>query len=945
MPAADERVKILLDIVVKNQQELEKVKAEFTALKNTVSKLTSASDQTAKALRSISRNLTVVRRHTSAVHSAFRGLVWNIVRAEIVIRGFQRIVQGLIAIFRGTIESVEEFKQAIIGLAAVQTTLASAIIPKEDIGKYYQYAKEQAGEFYKQLLAISAQTPVTTQQLFRLVTILEAFGQEVNLSNQQAREGLLALANAIFVATQGQRIEVQLLQETRALLGQSNEQHAVLLQLLKAINPKIEEQLKLWREQGQLLPHLAELLYPFTFAASDLRKTWTGVTQALKSAFEILKKEAFEDWFNKVTDAAVRFQQAIYDISTGQLGPLGEGIKNLFTSFTHGLEIIGAALPEIIKKAETWKKLLTLIVKVWEVIAKTIAYTTGLIKTLVRAAQFAIDSLKTVVDWFMNWYEGGFKGLKQQLDQVKEGYISDVDKIWEPIYNKMDEVTKKNEKETGKFIDTKTFVQAERATLNILSNVKKIRSYTLESINAELVASKERIRQLEQIQKKIIEGASRLGTTYDPRKALGSNWLEKFDPTNPKTWEAIFGFYAKQGDKLAQNILTQFKRTEAYIKKEKEHYQELLQIKELILNKERINNRLIIERDKYEREKLTIQKQILDTRIRLATVEDEATKKILQERLKYLRQELNLVDEVKKKEEENAEIQKRLRQDEIFNRLEKLRKQIVSPTRKSPLEAWLFPENEKINQYRAQLAQLQRQALKEGLDVSEQVAEIESVLKQMETPWFQFSQNISNIMENTFQRMEDLVTNWIADLSFDLDGLVKIFRRAAAEIVVEWLKMLIKMRVQSSGTSALGGLLGAIPFIGKFFASGSAAASGPVELLSVSDLALVPPYHKGGVVGTIPDTFRVVPATLFEKAPRLHSGLLPNEFPAILERGEVVLPKNTPVGWQQNIFVIYAIDSQSFEDAVRRNPGAIVNVVMDNIKNNNELAYEIRGVL
>ena len=943
MPAADERVKILLDIVVKNQQELEKVKAEFTALKNTVSKLTTASDQTAKALQNISRNLTVVRRHTSAVHSAFRGLVWNIVRAEIVIRGFQRIVQGLIAVFKGTIESVEEFKQAIIGLAAVQTTLASAIVPKEDIGKYYQYAKEQAGEFYKQLLAISAQTPVTTQQLFRLVTILEAFGQEVDLTNQQAREGLLALANAIFVATQGQRLEVQLLQETRALLGQSNEQHAVLLQLLKAINPEVEEQLKLWREQGQLLPHLAELLYPFTFAASDLRKTWTGVTQAIKSAFEILKKEAFEDWFNKVTDAAVRFQQAIYNISTGQLGPLGEGIKNLFTSFTQGLEIIGAAFPEFIKKAETWKKILSVIGEIWKAIAATVAYLIGLIRTLIRTTEYLFEDFKALVKWVASGFKGGIDRIKADFQQARQDFESSLERIWEPIYDKMDETEKKKEKGVRNVIDLMPFVQAERATLNILSNAKKIKSYTLDSINAELEVSRERIRQFEQIQNKLIEGASRLGAVYDPRKALGANWLWKFDPASSKTWEAVFEFYAKQGDKTAQKILTQFKRTETYLNKEKEHYQRLLYIKELLLDKERINNQLIIERDKYEREKLTIQKQILDTRLRLATVEDEATKKVLQERLKYLRQELHLVDEIKKKEEENARIQKQLRQDEILNRLERLRKQIVSPTKKSPLEAWLFPENEKINQYRAQLAQLQRQALKEGLDVSEQVAEMEAILDKMETPWFQFSQNISNIMEGTFQRMEDLVTNWIADLSFDLDGLVKIFRRAAAEIVVEWLKMLIKMRVQSSGSNLLGGLLGAIPFIGGFFKGGG--ASGPVEILTVNDLALVPPYHKGGVVGNLPDTFRLVPASIFERAPRLHSGLLPNEFPAILERGEVVIPKNTPIGGQQNVFIIYAIDSQSFEEVVRRNPGAIVNVVMDNIKNNNELAYEIRGAL
>jgi len=51
--------------------------------------------------------------------------------------------------------------------------------------------------------------------------------------------------------------------------------------------------------------------------------------------------------------------------------------------------------------------------------------------------------------------------------------------------------------------------------------------------------------------------------------------------------------------------------------------------------------------------------------------------------------------------------------------------------------------------------------------------------------------------------------------------------------------------------------------------------------------------HKGGVVGsTIPS--RSYPAALFTGAPRLHSGLRADEFPAILQRGETVTPRGQP---------------------------------------------------
>lgn len=55
-------------------------------------------------------------------------------------------------------------------------------------------------------------------------------------------------------------------------------------------------------------------------------------------------------------------------------------------------------------------------------------------------------------------------------------------------------------------------------------------------------------------------------------------------------------------------------------------------------------------------------------------------------------------------------------------------------------------------------------------------------------------------------------------------------------------------------------------------------------------------FHKGGVVGKTPVPMRQVPAAAFLGAPRLHSGgiagLRSNEVPAILERGEIVVPKN-----------------------------------------------------
>ncbi len=55
-------------------------------------------------------------------------------------------------------------------------------------------------------------------------------------------------------------------------------------------------------------------------------------------------------------------------------------------------------------------------------------------------------------------------------------------------------------------------------------------------------------------------------------------------------------------------------------------------------------------------------------------------------------------------------------------------------------------------------------------------------------------------------------------------------------------------------------------------------------------------FHSGGIVGETPVPTRRVPSALFADAPRLHFGLRSDEFPAILQKGETVIPKGAKGG-------------------------------------------------
>ena len=67
-------------------------------------------------------------------------------------------------------------------------------------------------------------------------------------------------------------------------------------------------------------------------------------------------------------------------------------------------------------------------------------------------------------------------------------------------------------------------------------------------------------------------------------------------------------------------------------------------------------------------------------------------------------------------------------------------------------------------------------------------------------------------------------------------------------------------------------------------------------------------FHRGGLVGyDAPSFARTVPALAFAGAPRLHSGFAPDEFPAILQRGERVLSRRENKAYERiggNTYII-----------------------------------------
>jgi hypothetical protein len=145
----------------------------------------------------------------------------------------------------------------------------------------------------------------------------------------------------------------------------------------------------------------------------------------------------------------------------------------------------------------------------------------------------------------------------------------------------------------------------------------------------------------------------------------------------------------------------------------------------------------------------------------------------------------------------------------------------------------------------------------------------------------------------------------------------------------------------SAGGGWLGALLGAVGSgISGMFGGGS--GGGYDAALGKWSSSGIPYHHAGGIVGDPTTPRKSVPDWLFHFAPRLHSGLAPDEFPAILQRGERVIPKGGQAGGQAVIVNIQANDAKSFQDMVNRNPGAILGPIMDSLRRGGAMRTAMR---
>ncbi len=162
------------------------------------------------------------------------------------------------------------------------------------------------------------------------------------------------------------------------------------------------------------------------------------------------------------------------------------------------------------------------------------------------------------------------------------------------------------------------------------------------------------------------------------------------------------------------------------------------------------------------------------------------------------------------------------------------------------------------------------------------------------------AKNAEDLFGNAAKKVEDTLVDMVSSGEISVGKIGDLLQSLQQDI----LRMFIRENITGPIAGGLGDLL-----------KGGSGSSGGGFLGGFFDDIFGSLFHGGGTVGEGSPTRRSVPTYAFAGAPRLHSGLMPDEFPAILQRGETVLPKNMKSGGNNITFNITTPNAQSFIDS------------------------------
>ena len=252
---------------------------------------------TSAAITRLERGLVRIHRTLGLVSRRFR-TVFSVTAALQVLRVIGEIERGLAAIVREGFRFNLFLEQNSIALAAVlgstrQLEIANGMVVQAIL--FYPIILAEARRLQQEIVLLSVETIGTAEDLTGVYQRILAFTSTQKATDEerlQLSSNLLNIARLIGLNETQTLIEIRQITTLEHLRGQA---------VLQVLGLNIQ-QLRNWKEQGELVQRLNEALEPIQEIAREIGNSFQGVLESVRSLIAINLGTIFQDSYRGIGD-------------------------------------------------------------------------------------------------------------------------------------------------------------------------------------------------------------------------------------------------------------------------------------------------------------------------------------------------------------------------------------------------------------------------------------------------------------------------------------------------------------------------------------------------------------------------------------------------------------------------------------------------------------------
>lgn len=321
-------------------------------------------------------------------------------------------------------DAVEDFNLSVASMTGFMTTFSEKAA-EGDLASAFAEANAYAKELIPTLEVMDAKTIATGRDLKVIVETMMMYGTVIDVNNQKQVEGLLNITNVLKMITTGQNQDIQLRQEINALMAGQLRMTDRLPKLLSAIDPQLEEHLKLWKEEGNLIENVGALLEGFGESTDLISMTWTAIGSTMETVHTRVLRGGMLPVYDDILDLATATNRMFMD-QDGNLTDIAEtlqtAIKVGWIDTKNAVEIVYNLVVGFETPLSLAGDLVIMIADGWGMVLAVVEPLTAHIGDLIASMFEGVKMTAHWADGIYRLFAFDFKGSKAKMAEAEAAF-------------------------------------------------------------------------------------------------------------------------------------------------------------------------------------------------------------------------------------------------------------------------------------------------------------------------------------------------------------------------------------------------------------------------------------------------------------------------------------------------------------------------------------------